>query len=271
MTVGGGFRRLTRILRRIESVGWAIDSVESDNGSALCSRNEIRVRLLCSHNDGETPESDQCSSVLTSELAGFDSCECTLGRFESDPHRGIVAELVVSVQIPDRKKPTTTAIENREHVPLYRNRERLQRLYDDYNTFTAMAEAVDDGVSAETIRRYTIEHGIHQPGSDDDTEPPAGENGSASDVGRNGKMRDDGQVREVMRAVEEAYTLYDVQRSLELDRDETVALLRDLDLLDLVVGRLDRDDDLEQRRDIVRERVNAATGDNRVMAAGRNR
>ena len=53
---------------------------------------------------------------------------------------------------------------------------------------------------------------------------------------------------ELIAAIEEARTLYEVQRALELDRAETQTLLAELDLLDLVQCRLATKPDPEERR-----------------------
>lgn len=50
------------------------------------------------------------------------------------------------------------------HTP-HRDPEILAELYERYDTFEEMADAVDSDVSAQTVRRQMIHHGIHVPGS----------------------------------------------------------------------------------------------------------
>ncbi|WP_224270930.1 hypothetical protein [Haloprofundus salinisoli] len=50
-----------------------------------------------------------------------------------------------------------------EDVPPYEDTEYLQCLYDSFDTFTAMADALEMDVASETVRRYMIDAGVHQP------------------------------------------------------------------------------------------------------------
>jgi hypothetical protein len=186
-----------------------------------------------------------------------------------------------------------------ESVPPYDDVAYLRRLYDACDTFTEMSRRIEMEVAAETVRRYMIDAGIHEPTSYDtsapereaDSEPatgtgagsgdsdatgPAAESGpdesgstderDANDGGRSvpdspepsdsegqpgadsiptGRLVTDGvglpdglRTTDVADAVVESATLYEVQRSLGLDRERTRSLLERLDLLDLVVCRL---------------------------------
>jgi hypothetical protein len=60
-------------------------------------------------------------------------------------------------------------------------------------------------------------------------------------------------------AVEEATTLYDVQRALDLDRETTQELLREYDLLELVCGRAATVSEREKLKTEIHERLQRAT------------
>ncbi|MDS0477248.1 hypothetical protein [Natrinema sp. 1APR25-10V2] len=48
-------------------------------------------------------------------------------------------------------------------VPAYKDPEMLQAVYDEYDTFPKMTEALDVDVTSETVRRYMVEYDIHDP------------------------------------------------------------------------------------------------------------
>ena len=52
-------------------------------------------------------------------------------------------------------------------VPAFRDRERLAAAYESCATFAEMREALGVDVTAETVRRYMIDAGVHQPASYD--------------------------------------------------------------------------------------------------------
>ena len=166
-------------------------------------------------------------------------------------------------------------------VPPFRDPELLAEVYESCDTFAEMTEALGMDVTAETVRRYMIEHGIHQPNSYNTSGSTEGEEaGSAGNERRgstddeqaestdDGKTRrtdgdrapvvladgiglpDDVTVDELIETVKRSNTIYEVTRDIGMDREEALTMLRELNLLDLVVGRL-----AEAERDISRDDV----------------
>ncbi|SFR67565.1 hypothetical protein SAMN04487947_3440 [Halogeometricum rufum] len=154
-----------------------------------------------------------------------------------------------------------------DSVPPYEDTPYLRRLYETCDTFVEMSEEIPMDVASETVRRYMIEAGVHDPTSYDtspaststeslDAEGTAadgGDPGSAAStptmeaveaaveeqVVVDGVALPDGlEVTDVVDAVVESATLFEVQRRLELDRKPTQELLDQLDLLDLVLHRV---------------------------------
>ena len=154
-----------------------------------------------------------------------------------------------------------------DSVPPYEDTPYLRRLYETCDTFVEMSEEIPMDVASETVRRYMIEAGVHDPTSYDtspaststeslDAEGTAadgGDPGSAAStptmeaveaaveeqVAVDGVALPDGlEVTDVVDAVVESATLFEVQRRLELDRKPTQELLDQLDLLDLVLHRV---------------------------------
>ena len=166
--------------------------------------------------------------------------------------------------------------------PPFRDPELLASVYDSCETFAEMAEAIEMDVTAETVRRYMIDHGIHEPNSygtdadgDDESEADVEPEPDAETVAdaavrpetrsRSEREADqppvvltdgiglpDGVSPDVLvESVSRSNTIYEVEQDVGLDREETLELLRQLNLVDLVVGRLTS----EHERDIDREEI----------------
>jgi hypothetical protein len=154
-----------------------------------------------------------------------------------------------------------------DSVPPYEDTPYLRRLYETCDTFVEMSEEIPMDVASETVRRYMIEAGVHDPASYD-TSPASQSAGSVDADGTAAEDADSGsaasaptmeaveaaveeqvvadgvslpdglEVADVVDAVVESATLFEVQRRLELDREPTQELLDQLDLLDLVLHRV---------------------------------
>lgn len=239
MTLGGGFRRLTRVLRRLEDAGWAVECVRSTGGDGFCDSPTIRALVDCRYAEADAPSPPGTQSLGLAEhpvRLSTRSLETTV--------RGVKAKLDVTIEVSDS---TPTPEQSATQTPLHRDRNRLLDLYRRYPTFSEMAEAVDEDISDETIRRYTIEHGIHEPGS----RSTGGQPVLADGMGVSADL----PLGDVIDAVAGANTVYEVQRTLDLEREKTTALLRDLELMDLVTGRIETMSDRDQREREIRERL----------------
>ncbi|GGN94626.1 hypothetical protein [Haloarcula pellucida] len=154
-----------------------------------------------------------------------------------------------------------------DDVPPYEDTAYLKRLYDACENFTEMSERIEMDVSSETVRRYMIEADIHDPTSYDTS--------TNQDTGRAGEGRADAttsaeptlaaptatddpmetipdeqlvtdglglpesvHLADVADAVVDSVTVYEVQRHLDLERQQTQELLEELNLLDLVMRQL---------------------------------
>ena len=156
--------------------------------------------------------------------------------------------------------------------PAYKDPDALRTVYEKYDTFSEMTEALGVDVTSETVRRYMVEYDIHDPTADEDHRPTDdGENGtdeteSEADGRRESEIADvelaeaftsadedeteekraaDGlgvpgnsTVGELTTILEESRTVYEVAQRLDTDYDSTRRLLTDFDLLDLVKSRL---------------------------------
>ncbi|WP_318570830.1 hypothetical protein [Salinigranum marinum] len=193
-------------------------------------------------------------------------------------------------------------------VPPFRDPELLAEVYDSCGTFAEMADTLGMDVTAETVRRYMIDAGVHQPNSydtkgnaggptadgDEDGGTEERENterdgGVDSDAGTEAEVTpepeggpatadgsepedepgtdagasepvvladgiglpNDVTVETLVETVKRSNTVYEIKRDIGVDREDAVEMLRELNLLDLVVGRLAT----EAERDISRAEV----------------
>ncbi|SHG99236.1 hypothetical protein [Halobaculum gomorrense] len=179
-------------------------------------------------------------------------------------------------QSPAPDPGTTAAIDDggsksEPEVPPFRNPELLADVYDRCDTFAEMAETLDMDVTAETVRRYMIDYDIHQPNSyDTGDDAPAGDKRASAD--RTGEeptagagdgtetpviladgvgLPEDITVETLIETVRRSNTIYEVKQDMGLERDDALEVLRELNLLDIVVGRLAT----EAERDISRDEI----------------
>ncbi|WP_144905406.1 hypothetical protein [Halobellus captivus] len=204
-----------------------------------------------------------------------------------------------------------------ESVPPYDDTAYLQHLYDTSETFQEMSRRIEMDVSAETVRRYMIDAGVHSPASYEtnssdrsdgasadtpsaasaaDASKESAEAGakSAADRTERPKRMDrsngtgptgigidssisslpdeqlvtDGiglpdrlTLRDVVDAVVDARTVHEVQRELGLEHDRTRRLLRQLNVLDLVLRRVASDPDRSVTAEAVAARIRESAPD----------
>lgn len=232
--MGRAFRRLTRIMRRLEREGWEIERV-SPEADEIARDGSVGCTLRC------RSELARRSMSITEHIEDLETDAIQIGirkRLRSNGHS--VLELDVEIQDLTVKTatrdPTDPGFSGDQ--PLHRDSRRLRKLYREHDTFDRMAAAAPTDVSAETIRRYMVEHGIHQPG---DQPSPMEKIEDSPDL----------PLEEIVEIVTEAQTIYDVQQRLGLTREETRTVLSELGLLEIVMGRIQT----AGEREIPREQV----------------
>ena len=159
---------------------------------------------------------------------------------------------------------TSTPVSARDRdVPPFRDPDLLQEVYDSCDTFAEMTEALGMDVTAETVRRYMVDYDIHQPNSYDtgSDETDADEAADDPDPGADGQspvviadgmgLPDDVTVDTLIETVKRSNTIYEVEQDVGIEREDALEMLKELNLLDLVVGRLAT----EAKRNISREEV----------------
>lgn len=166
-----------------------------------------------------------------------------------------------------------------ESVPPYEDTEYLRALYGTRDSFAEMSREIPMDVSAETVRRYMIEAGIHEPttydtaaSSADDGPATGGETADGPDAAPSAAdpMADvsdeplitdglglpgDLDLKDVADAVVDSRTTYEVHRHLGIDQARTRDLLKQLNLHDLVLRRVGGDPDRRVSYDEVTARI----------------
>lgn len=156
--------------------------------------------------------------------------------------------------------------------PAYKDPERLADMYDSDRTFAEMTEELGVDVTPKTVRNHMVKHGIHDPdtkpesssGDDGDSFLEEPENNNpveeeiAAEIAEEIELPDDITLSNVTDAVCTAKTLYKVQRELGIDRDQTHRILTELNLLELVHGRLSTTSTQSRSREEVEDRIKEA-------------
>jgi len=194
----------------------------------------------------------------------------------SDPRDGAGSDTDDGVEsLTDGGGDAPAAVRD-ESVPPYDDVPYLRRLYETHDTFTAMSEAIEMDVSSETVRRYMIEAGVHDPSSYDIVDDGDEEDGSGVDSApqppetADDPMEDvpdeqlvtDGiglpegiRIEDVADAVVDSMTVYEVSRKLGLERHRTKELLKQLNLIDLAMRRVDADPERAVSYEEVADRI----------------
>lgn len=142
-------------------------------------------------------------------------------------------------------------------VPPFKDPDLLATVYESCNTFAEMAEKIDMDVTGETVRRYMIQHDIHEPtpyqtGEEETSTQPVA---LADGIG----LPDDVTVETLIETVTRSNTITQVKRDIDIEREDALEMLRELNLLDLVVGRLATENEREITRDNVIECLREAS------------
>ncbi len=175
-------------------------------------------------------------------------------------------------------------------VPPFRDPELLEEVYASCDTFEEMTDAIGMDVTAETVRRYMIDHGIHQPdsydtddsetsdvdpgGTEADVDTPASGNTPSGGVADSKTTTEDAQpvvltdgiglpddvtVEMLIKTVKQSNTILEVKRDLDIERQEALDMLQRLDMVDLVIGRIDAQTERNITREDVIDRLQAVS------------
>lgn len=149
------------------------------------------------------------------------------------------------------------AASSRRDVPPFKDPELLADVYESCDTFAEMAERLEMDVTGETVRRYMIEHDIHEPTTyQTDSDDAGGQPVVLSDgIG----LPEDVTVEALIETVKTSNTIHQVKQDIDVEREDALEMLKELNLLDLVVGRLATEGERETTREDVVECLREAS------------
>lgn len=160
MVVSDAFGELTELLEHLETDEAEVKNIEID-AETIDERDEITARL----------------TVGVPVLAGIelrDGVSIRAENFDLED-RYVDIDLAVSVSVEETRKGygssptgvgTSAELTGSNTVPAYKDPDALRAVYEEYDTFPEMTDALGADVTSETVRRYMVEYDIHDP---DDT------------------------------------------------------------------------------------------------------
>lgn len=259
MGVSDTIRCLTDIVAEIEADGFDVSEMETEttddglDGTLTLDLELFPTRLA--------------DSTVSLELNGVEMDDDGTARFD------------VGLHVPDdttfERLATPPSDEGRQAA--YKDPEQLAVVYETYDSFPAMTEALGVDVTPKTVRNHMVKHGIHDPEEnkverDDspgaDRSADSEQDSSASDSETAGPPEElvlsDGlglpegvTLGAIKECVRSASTLREFRRPLGLDHATAMALLEELNLLDLVYGRVSTASEREISMEDIETRINA--------------
>lgn len=161
MTVGNDLQILADMVKELEIQGHKVNDIgDITQGGEFSSELTVSVSIL-----------DNISTLPGVELSPF---EATIDETGS---------LVVSLSINIEESASSDATERRTQE-VYKDPARLEEVYEEYDTFKDMRDALSANVTPKTVRNHMVKHGIHEIGSDTDStsEPNGGTTENPTDA-----------------------------------------------------------------------------------------
>ncbi|MFC7131572.1 MULTISPECIES: hypothetical protein [Salinibaculum] len=265
MIRGSAFQNLGTVIDELEAQEMTVLDVAAQR-SSLVSGGDLSVELTVRLNNlsgvatnqnvkiGPCDAADEDGQVTTTFVVeipvdGDESATTTL----SDGQESAVGddESAAARDAAESERPDVQTLTQRseesdgaDDVPYYKNYDLLAEVYEEYDTFAEMTEALGVDVTPATVREHMVNHGIH-PTSDeneddeDESDVDARDDAHSVTIEADGYGLPDGvSMESLVDAVRRSRTLYETQSALGLDRSTTRTILCDLNLLDLVTGRI---------------------------------
>lgn len=283
MSVTSSLKRAVDVIDSFERHGIDVKRVQSSKGERPAENNQT-VQISTTHQlfDGSSLPNDVSLTVTDADLDDGVLQVTVSATFEDEAHtQRSVARTdsppeLDSSNNPQVPEPTSMHRTGESTPPPDENPDALRTVYRECNSFREMRDELSSDVTPETIRRRMIRHGIHTvPGSDaatnsqsteptseasqpdepDDAHGPDEATGTTESVLPDGGIAPDVGVDELVESVVASDTVYEAHTRLGLDLDRTQQLLRKLDLIDLVTGRLETVEARTVTREAVEKRL----------------
>ena len=137
----------------------AIDTSDqhSLNTSQSSSQEQTTVR---SHPTGESEQPEQPSRRAHPAVRSGDGDNRA---DDTDPTETAEEGVTGAEHGADEQDGQAADTDDREELPEYQDPEQLAAVYEENGTFEEMRQKLDVDVTAQTVRKYMIKHGIHEP------------------------------------------------------------------------------------------------------------
>lgn len=172
MTISNSLQTVTDFIEQVETANIVIESVSLTHGDAELETARVLSMELKARLPGFT-EIDLFNEIHVESSTppicdnGAVPIEATvhvpLANSNGEPSSSTSQESQSSATETaeaDTRAPTPV---DGQALPAYQDPAKLRAVYEEYDTFKAMTEALAVDVTPETVRRYMIEHGIHTP------------------------------------------------------------------------------------------------------------
>lgn len=293
---------LSELLERYESRGRSVECVETHterSAAQLHATVEVTAPLCSTADEKANAERTPEAATLTDDgelevtFPAVPLPDLTTTATVSATRRGarvvggtVVLTVEVTIAPADKTAPDSTGSPpvRDESVPPYEDTAYLQWLYESCDTFTEMSRQIEMDVSSETVRRYMIEAGVHDPtsydtsageGSEVTVEAPTQADDPIERIPDEQLVTDglglpaDLTIKDVADAVVDSMTVYEVHRRLGLEQERTRSLLKRLHLIDLVLHQMNGEPERETTYEEVAARIRqCAPEGTREPAAG---
>jgi len=255
--VNHGLKELAATIETLEDEGNTITEISTSTGGSCSSHGltaefSIAIPLPISKHHGGDSVFDATEAVVREDgsvLVSFEG-EITGHDIETASTNGALVQQSAG---------------GKGELPPHRDPEALQKAYEECDTFVEMKRALGTDVTPEAVRQQMVKQGIHEVTEDDSAEtecdsvqevsiadtadtPAPGD--SLEDGGQQGGTKSseifvsdggfpsDLTVPELKEIVKSSESLYEVSKQLSTSLDETREMLKRLNLLDFVTGRL---------------------------------
>lgn len=161
MVVSTAFEELTEVLKCLESSEVEIQNVAlpeqtAENEDEITADLSVEIPIL----KGEELRED-----VTIEADNFEMADARID-VDLSVNLPVGSDVPVSQQQHDRggaDEGIADTLPQSSTVPAYKDPDALQAVYEEYDTFPEMTEALGADVTSETVRRYMVEYDIHDP------------------------------------------------------------------------------------------------------------
>lgn len=272
-TISHRLKHLADTIETLENNGTTVSEIsmdsngdESSAGLAAAFSITIPLPLQC------TGESESALSATEAEITEDGSITVT---FEGE----IIDQELETISIQYESGQDSS--KSKENLPPHRNPDALQAAYEKCNTFVEMKQALGTEVTPEAVRQQMVKHGIHEVPEE---RPPEGETDSDSRESENTSPPSDNVSKDTQQIdspkevefisdggfpaeltvsslkdiVQSSQTLYEATQQLDVDQEEARDLLKQLNLLDLVTGRLSTRDERHVTEEEIDRRIHSS-------------